>query len=879
MATKVEIIYEAEATSLKATVNEVNKANDAVVASAQESSKKVADSYKSVGKSIASAFAGGEVKKALADQNKAFDDLNKKGVPLTRVLRGLKNELNALEESGLGGTAAFRKLTAEAARLEDQIGDTRARVSNLASDTFKFDAAVQATQGLAAGFEVAQGAAALFGSENEDLQKTIAKTTAAIAIANGLQQISALLLEESKLKTFALTAAQAAYNGVIALTSGALKGLRIALAATGVGALIVALGAVVAYWDDIKTSITGVSESQRNLNSISEKQLKLQQDKLEAIGNQDEVLKLQGKTEREILQLKVKQSEQTILAQEAAIKNSQTTLKLQIEAETRSFQTLRNIAKFAIEVNLAVLRVIAAPLDLLITTANEIADALGFEKISSTINEQLSKLAQTGADTIAKLAFDPEETKKSGQAALAESDKALKDLQNQRAGFLNSIKDIDKKAADDAATKAKEAADKSAEAAKKAAEDLAKARENLAKLETDALQSQLDEREKILSESNAKIAELEKAFLESKFEAGSAEEKKLQNTIAAIKENATKQIAALDQKALEDKVAKEKEAAEKLAKETIAGLDAQINAIKTLEITEGTSLDRRIQLIELDSKKRIELAKDNASEIELINAQTEEAIRAERKKSTDEAIDQAFEIAQAVADTLASIIELQGIQSQARIDEINAANEAEKLAIEKSTLSEANKQRKLEALRIRTEQKVAAEKTRQAKAEKAAAIFEATIGTAAAVAKAVTVVEKAIALASGLAQIAIIAATPIPKFKKGGMVGGRSHEAGGTLIEAERGEYVVNKNSVMRNRRELDAINTSSAAFKRLIDERYVRPAILSYAMSNKRDGITVNASLNSKAMERKLDRLNKTMAGKQMIVNINGGDSRYSWQ
>jgi hypothetical protein len=880
MATKVEIIYEAEATSLKATVNEVNKANDAVVASAQESSKKVADSYKSVGKSIASAFAGGEVKKALADQNKAFDDLNKKGVPLTRVLRGLKNELNALEESGQGGTAAFRKLTAEAARLEDQIGDTRARVSNLASDTFKFDAAVQATQGLAAGFEVAQGAAALFGSENEDLQKTIAKTTAAIAIANGLQQISALLLEESKLKTFALTAAQAAYNGVIALTSGALKGLRIALAATGVGALIVALGAVVAYWDDIKTSITGVSESQRNLNSISDKQLKLQQDKLEAIGNQDEVLKLQGKTEREILQLKVKQSEQTILAQEAAIKNSQTTLKLQIEAETRSFQTLRNIARFAIEVNLAVLRVIAAPLDLLITTANEIADALGFEKISSTINEQLSKLAQTGADTIAKLAFDPEETKKSGQAALAESDKALKDLQNQRAGFLNSIKDIDKKAADDAATNAK-----------KAAEDLAKARENLAKLETDALQSQLDEREKILSESNAKIAELEKAFLESKFAAGSAEEKKLQNAILAIKEQATKSIAEIDQKALDDKAAKEKQAAEKAKQEaekaaeersklTIAGLDAQINAIKTLEITEGTSLDRRIQLIELDSKKRIELAKDNASEIELINAQTEEAIRAERKKSRDEAIDQALEIAEAVADTLGSIIELQSIQSQKRIEEINTASEAEKLAIESSTAREVDKQRQLDALNTRTQLKISAEKTKQAKAEKAAAIFEATINAAAAAAKAAAnPVQLAIAIAAGAAQIAIIAATPIPKFKKGGMVGGRSHEAGGTLIEAERGEYVVNKNSVMRNRRELDAINTSSEAFKRLIDERYVRPAILSYAMNNKRDGITVNASLNSKAMERKLDRLNKTMAGKQMIVNINGGDSRYTWQ
>ena len=34
---------------------------------------------------------------------------------------------------------------------------------------------MQATQGLAAGFEVAQGAAALFGSESEDLQKAILK--------------------------------------------------------------------------------------------------------------------------------------------------------------------------------------------------------------------------------------------------------------------------------------------------------------------------------------------------------------------------------------------------------------------------------------------------------------------------------------------------------------------------------------------------------------------------------------------------------------------------------------------------------------------------------------------------------------------------------
>jgi hypothetical protein len=132
---------------------------------------------------------------------------------------------------------------------------------------------------------------------------------------------------------------------------------------------------------------------------------------------------------------------------------------------------------------------------------------------------------------------------------------------------------------------------------------------------------------------------------------------------------------------------------------------------------------------------------------------------------------------------------------------------------------------------------------------------------------------------AGVAQIAIISSTPIPKFKKGGPVGGRSHEAGGTLIEAEKGEYVVNKSSVARHRQALDAMNTSSAAFRKFIDEKYVRPAIAGYAMNSKRDGITVNASLNSKSMERELKGLRKDMRNKNTVINFNGSDSRYSWQ
>jgi hypothetical protein len=883
-AAKVEIIYEAEATSLKATVNEVNKANSEVVKDAQVSAQKVSDSFKEAGNNIANAFANQKIKTGLDNLNKElkqtssvviksaqdvskfedrlrelsvagqrntdeFKDIAKavgeyksaiiaadRAVELyakstdaaTGRIGELEDKLYDLALAGQTNTKEFKDIVKEVANVKRAIQETDAQVDALAQRGAKFGAFVQSVELVGSAFQAVEGAAALFGAENEELQKTLVRLQAIMAITSALEQGRAIITEQLAAKTGLATVVQSGYNVVVGTSTGLLKGLRIALAATGIGLFVFGLIALVENFEKVKKAL---ENSIPGFKTVSN-----------AIGGVVDTIKewvgASGDADR------------AGAAFDAAAKKQNAATKAIVDGYER---------RIAVE-----------------QAAGRNTTALEIEREEAIIaaNKKILKDYQLASTDIIKL------NQEQKQAAI-ETAQAAKDAVDESE---NNIKVIRATAAKEASDKAKEEAKKRAEAEKKSAEDVAKARENLAKLETDALQAQLDEREKILSESNAKIQELEKAFLESKFAAGSAEEKKLQDAILAIKEQAAKDIAAIDQKALEEKAAKEKEAAEKLAKETsdirIAGLDAQINAIKTLEVTEGTSLERRIQLIELDSQKRLELAKDNASEIKLINAETEQAIRAERKKSTDEAIDQAFEIAQAVADTLGSIIELQGIQSQKRIEEINAASEAEKLAIEGSTAREVDKQRQLDALNTRTQLKISAEKTKQAKAERAAAIFQATIATAAAVAKALpNPVTAGIALAAGLAQIAIIAATPIPKFKKGGPVGGRSHEAGGTLIEAERGEYVVNKNSVMRNRRELDAINTSSAAFRRLIDERYVRPAILSYAMNNKRDGITVNASLNSKAMEKELKGLRKDMRNKNTIVNINGGDSRYTWQ
>ena len=81
--------------------------------------------------------------------------------------------------------------------LADTIADTSQRIKNVGSDTRNIEAFTQAVQGVAAGFQLAQGAAGLFGQENEDVQKAILKVQSAMAIANGVQQIANLLQKES----------------------------------------------------------------------------------------------------------------------------------------------------------------------------------------------------------------------------------------------------------------------------------------------------------------------------------------------------------------------------------------------------------------------------------------------------------------------------------------------------------------------------------------------------------------------------------------------------------------------------------------------------------------------------------------------------------
>ena len=501
---------------------------------------------------------------------------------------------------------------------------------------------------------------------------------------------------------------------------------------------------------------------------------------------------------------------------------------------------------------------------------------LEIEREKAVINASKEILKDYQRKSTELIKLDEEQKQKAIDAAKEARDAILE--------AENNILVIKTQAAKEAADKQKEESKKAAEGEKKELEDLEKARKDL-----------LAKRVANQKAANDSIAASREVDLQEELQAVAvAENASFQLKIESLEKQKAIEIAAAEEAGLLTYEI-EKKYAEQIAAlkrdQAQSEINTRINTLRALEVAEGSTLDRRIELIEEQAKaQKLQLTNsikdetERASAITLLEAETQQAIRDERKKTNQETIDYAFQVADAVANTLGAIVEFQAAQSDARIEQINNDALVEQEAINKSVESEAEKQRKLEALRLRTSRQIAAEKTKQAKADKALNIFKTIIDTAASITKTgaqlgypAAIPFQVAAGIIGAAQLGIIAAQPIPKFKRGGMVGGQSHEAGGTIIEAERGEFVVNRNAVNRHRSELDALNTSSAAFRRLIDERYVRPA-LNYYMGKKERAINVNASLNSKGMEREIKGMRRDLKRNNTVININGNDSRYAW-
>ena len=232
--------------------------------------------------------------------------------------------------------------------------------------------------------------------------------------------------------------------------------LKKGIAATGIGLLVIALATIVAYWDDIVGLVSGVSSEQKKLNEEVDANVKSQQEALDAISAQENSLKLQGKTEAEIRDLKIEQTNEVIQATILQLEQMEKTKEAQVAAAQRN----KDIAQ-------GVIRFLTLPITILLATVDQLTKAISLipgVDIGTNLEEGFS-------GGIAGMIFDPEEVATEGQATIDETTAQLTKLKNQRDGFILQGQKADQDAAAKAkADKEKAAADELAAAEKLAAD-------------------------------------------------------------------------------------------------------------------------------------------------------------------------------------------------------------------------------------------------------------------------------------------------------------------------------------------------------------------------------------------------------------------------
>jgi hypothetical protein len=383
-----------------------------------------------------------DLNKVATDVGATFEEVYGDLQPLTTRMGEAEDRLYELTSAGKTNSKEYKDLLGVVAQYKRTMMETDMVVD--AASTTMSSKLGGAVTGVASAFSAAEGAMALVGVESEDLQATMVKLQAVMALSEGLNGIKESRAAFTMLKTVAVDA---------------LKGIKTGLLTTGIGALVVALGLIVAYWDDIKAAVSGVSEEQKKLNTDSQANLDVQKAKLTAIDSQENILKLQGKSEREILNIKIAQTNEVINATKQQLKNSENTALAQIEASKRNKEILSGILQF-----------ISTPISAILRTVDAVGKAFGKD---FGLNDKLY-------GSISGFVFDPEKTKKEIAAVKEETEKGLKELENTKAGFVLSVKAIDKTAEDERKTNQKTASDKAAEDEKKRREDNLKEIESLA---------------------------------------------------------------------------------------------------------------------------------------------------------------------------------------------------------------------------------------------------------------------------------------------------------------------------------------------------------------------------------------------------------------
>ena len=204
-----------------------------------------------------------ETKIVNLEVNSNLEQTEKSVGSLKAQLRQAQSEVAALSDKFGATSKQAIDAAKRAGELKDKIGDAK-NLTDAFNPDAKFKALSASLGGVASGFAAYQGALGLAGIESKDLEKQLLKVQSAMAISQGLQSIGesvdsfkqlGAVIKNTSVAQKVLTATTAAYTFVNNAATTGLKIFRIALIGTGIGALVVGVGLLIANFDKVKTAV------------------------------------------------------------------------------------------------------------------------------------------------------------------------------------------------------------------------------------------------------------------------------------------------------------------------------------------------------------------------------------------------------------------------------------------------------------------------------------------------------------------------------------------------------------------------------------------------------------------------------------------------
>ena len=595
------------------------------------------------------------------------------------------------------------KAAKNAAELKDQIGFTNDLVKSFNPDA-KFDSLTKSFGGVLDGFQAVEGGLGLLGIESEGVQQAMLRVQSAMAFSQGLQGVMEAKdsfkqlganIKDVYLQIFkknAATAAGSAVDKASAVTTGAqavastglataqtgvavstnvastsMKLFRIALIATGIGAIVVLLVLLITNFDKISAAVMSARERFEKLGTGVKILIAVLfpvvgiifgiVKALEAMGVVDDVktakLKKNAEAHTEAVvksadkraaAIKKEQTQNDIKAQRE-IDLAKASGKATYEMELSKSKSHLASGRIYLEVQKAKMKAIQAEIDLLLATEDQDSDRYkALKKRADGVRKIMDEQYKDNAETNQAIKLmEASHQKEMADKAKAAGDKAKQAADQNRKSYIDNLKKqnedqakLEEEAENQKLALMQDGIDKEKALRQDAFNDY---RDNFLKERTQEEQAALD---KQFADGKISREQYNTAVEQLRINAETKLTEQERAILVTAKDLLNKDLLAIDDKYQAEKVKEAKEADEKLKEEEKKRQEDFLNDIKNLNnLAYQASLSdqaRELYLLEEKYAEMERMAKGNAEQEKTIaEAKGREKADIDKKYEEEEA--------------------------------------------------------------------------------------------------------------------------------------------------------------------------------------------------------------------------------------------------